>query len=78
MGLRHRVESKRGPTAPPPPLLADTWHDGTFTEASGEEWTVIWGGVGPLPGSETWPPWLVARTESEARGGLRLTSRRGR
>lgn len=42
--MRHRVEAKRAPKAPPV-LPRDQWDGGTFVEATGDEYEVIWSGA---------------------------------
>lgn len=44
MKQRHRVERKRQP-APPPVLPRDEWTGGTFREATGTEYEVLWSGA---------------------------------
>lgn len=42
--MSHRVERKRQPI-PPPVLPRDAWVGGTFVEATGDEYEVIWSGA---------------------------------
>lgn len=51
----HRVEGKRGPKAPVPPLPRDEWHGPVFVTAEGDWLESIWSGYGPLPTERPWP-----------------------